>query len=225
MENKKKITKNDIERRMRNAIVLVPRDKDYQGVYFDDKGLRVEITQDFAVISTNFHRHVFNSFTAAGVSRPYLYTRRLIDLANDNDCMVKDEKGNVTRSYVKLMSVLQAKADKSEYNVAWYIDLWLSNIFAPLYGIGESEAEAFLCYERYLHNIAHNYVLLSEKTDDMTNVDFVNKVMENEREFIKDMDVRVIFPKKTDDELRAENAQAVDEHETAKFMEGQADEN
>ena len=131
----KKETKGDMERRMRSALVLVPKDKDYKGVYFDDKGLRLEVTSDFAVITTGFHRHVFSSFTMQGVSRPYLYTKRFIDIALTNDCMVKDEQGNMTRSYGKLMAVLDEKEDKSEFNVAWYIDIWFNNsLFVIIFG-------------------------------------------------------------------------------------------
>ena len=145
MENKK-ITKGDLERRVRNAIVLVPRDKDYNAVHFDDKGLRLEITQDFAVISTGFHRHVFNALTAQGVSRPYLYTKRFIEIALENDCTVKDAKGNVTRSYGKLMAMLKEKEDKNEFQTAWYCDLWFNVIFHSLYAIDETTVSSFLVF-------------------------------------------------------------------------------
>ena len=206
-------TKNDLERRMRNAIVLVSKDKDYKGVYFDDKGLRLEITGDFAVVTTEFHRHVFTSFTSQGVSRPYLYIKRFIEMALANDCMVKDAKGNVTRSYGKLMSILDAKDDKSEFNVAWYIDLWLNNIFHPLFGIGESETESFLVYESYLHNIARNKVIMSEKIDDMTNIGFVNAVTDEERKFVEGINEHIVFKKKTDEEKLKENIEAINEQQ------------
>ena len=206
-------TKNDLERRMRNAIVLVSKDKDYKGVYFDDKGLRLEITGDFAVVTTGFHRHVFTSFTSQGVSRPYLYIKRFIEMALANDCMVKDAKGNVTRSYGKLMSILDAKEDKSEFNVAWYIDLWLNNIFHPLFGIGESETESFLVYESYLHNIARNKVIMSEKIDNMTNIGFVNAVTDEERKFVEGINEHIVFKKKTDDEKLKENIEATNEQQ------------
>lgn len=206
-------TKNDLERRMRNAIVLVSKDKDYKGVYFDDKGLRLEITGDFAVVTTGFHRHVFTSFTSQGVSRPYLYIKRFIEMALANDCMVKDAKGNVTRSYGKLMSILDAKDDKSEFNVAWYIDLWLNNIFHPLFGIGESETESFLVYESYLHNIARNKVIMSEKIDNMTNIGFVNAVTDEERKFVEGINEHIVFKKKTDEEKLKENIEATNEQQ------------
>ena len=212
MSNKQQqSTKSDLERRMRNAIVLVPKDKDYKGVYFDDKGLRLEITSDFAVVTTGFHRHVFTSFTSQGVSRPYLYVKRFIDMALGNDCTVKDTKGNITRSYARLMAVLDAKEDKSEFNVAWYVDLWLNNIFHPLFGIGETETESFLVYESYLHNIARNKVIMSEKIDDMTNIAFVHDVCEEEKKFVEGINQHIVFKKKTDEEKMQENVDAVNE--------------
>ena len=211
-------TKSELERRMRNAIVLVPKDKDYQAIYFDDKGLRLEATSDFAVITTGFHRHIFNSVTSQGVCRPWLYTRRFIEIALTNDCVVKDEKGEVTRSYAKLLAVLEKKEDKSEFNVAWYIDLWLNNIFHPLFTIGETEAESFLVYETFLHNVARNKVIMAEKTDDVTNTDFVKGVCDAEQKMIEGIEERVIFKKKTDDEAMQEEIAALQENENEKNL-------
>lgn len=217
-----KPTKGNLEHKIKSAIVFVEKDKDTKSVYFDDKGLRLTITSDFVVVSTGFHRHVFNNVTSAGVSRPYLYVKRFIDMALENDCVVKDAKGNVTRSYVKLMDILKNKENKSDYNIAWFVDLWLFNIFAPLFTIGESESEAFLVYEDYLHNIARQQSILSEKDKDVTNKAFVDIVMENMKKFTEGMEERVIFKKKTDKELQEENAQALAEHENDKAMEEQA---
>lgn len=213
MENKAKPSKGDMERRMRNAIVLVPKDKDYQGVYFDDKGLRLEVTGDYAIVTTGFHRHVFSNMTMQGVSRPYLYVRRFIEIALANDCTVKDAKGNVTRSYAKLLSILDKKEDKKEFTVAWYTDLWLNNIFHPLFAIGETETESFLVYETFLHNVARNKVIMSEKTEDITNKMFVNAVCDAELKMQEGVEERVIFPKKTDEEKVQEEIAAMQENQ------------
>ena len=207
----KDLSKGQLESRLRNALVFVPKDKDYKGVYFDDKGLRLEVTNDFAVITTGFHRHVFNSITSQGISRPYLYTQRFIEIALANDCMVKDAKGNVTRSYGKLMAVLKENEDQTEFRVAWYFDLWLNTIFHPLYGIGETEAESFLVYESYLHIIARNKIILSEKTEDITNKMFIEQIGKELMEFTKDVDEHVVFPKKTDEERKKEEIDALGE--------------
>ena len=207
----KDLSKGQLESRLRNALVFVPKDKDYKGVYFDDKGLRLEVTNDFAVITTGFHRHVFNSITSQGISRPYLYTQRFIEIALANDCMVKDAKGNVTRSYGKLMAVLKENEDQTEFRVAWYFDLWLNTIFHPLYSIGETEAESFLVYESYLHNLARNKIILSEKTEDITNKMFIEQIGKELIDFTKDVDEHVVFPKKTDEERKKEEIDALGE--------------
>lgn len=219
----KKLTKGEMERRIRNAILIVPKDKDYKGVFFDDKGLKLEVTSDFAIISTGFHRHVFNSFTAQGVSRPYMYVKRFIDIALENDCTRKDEKGNVTRSYAKLFAMLKDKEDKDEYRVSWYVDLWLNNIFHPLYTIGETECESFLVYESFLHTMARNVVIMSEKQEDMTNVQFVARVIDEMNKYMEGLSERVIFKKKTDEEKLKEEVDAVQEQMAEKTMEEQAD--
>lgn len=217
MEQKKE-TRAQIERRLKNALVFVPRDKEYSSVYFSDKGLRLEATSESCVISTAFHTHVFNAYTTSGISRPYLYTKRLIDIANGNNCATKDGY-----SFSALIDVLKNKEDKSEYNLVVYIDWWIFNCFQPLYSIGESEAESFLVYESYLHNIARSSVILSEKTEDITNKQFVEAVIKNMNDFVENIDEHVIFHKKTDDELIKENIEAIQEQEINDSMEEQDD--
>ena len=211
MPQEKQATKGDLERRMRNSLVFITRDKDYKAVYFDDKGVRLEVTADYAIISTSFHRHIFGSLTAQGESRPYLYTRRFIEIALENDCTVKDAQGNTTRSYGKLMAVLKEKEDQTEFRVAWYFDLWLNNVFHPLYSIGETEIESFLVYESYLHNLARDKIILSEKTEDITNKSFIEQIGKELMEFTKDVDEHVVFPKKTDEERKKEEIDALAE--------------
>ena len=207
----KKLTNGQLERRLKNALLHIDKTRDTKSIYFDDKGLRLTATEDFAIIETSFHRHVFNSITSQGISRPYLYTQRFIEIALSNDCLVKDEKGNITRSYNKLMSVLKEKEDKSEFNVCWYTDLWFNVIFHNLYGIGETEIESFLVYESYLHNLARNKIILSEKTEDITNKMFIEQIGKELMEFTKDVDEHVVFQKKTDEERKKEEIDALGE--------------
>lgn len=222
MSNNRNATKGELERRMRNAIVLVPKTKDTISVFFDDKVLKLTATDDFAVIETGFHRHVFNQLTPSGVSRPFLYTKRFIEISLENDCVVKDAQGKTTRSYAKLMETLKAKDDKTEYNLCWFVDLWLNNIFQPLYGIDETESAAFLIYDTYLHNIARSQIILSEKEKDITNIDFVKQEHELVNGYIDGMKEAVIFPKLTDKELQEREISALQENEQEKIIEEQA---
>ena len=118
---------------------------------------------------------------------------------------------------------MKAKEEKEEYNIAVFFDWWLQNCFLPLYSIGESEAEAFLVYESYLHNIARQSVILSEKTEDLTNKQFFEAVIKNMQQFIEGTEERVIFPKKTDEEVLQESISAIQEQEQEQAMEAQID--
>ena len=210
----KKETKGQLERRIKNAIVFVPKDKDTKTIFFSDKGLRLTVTSETAVIATNFHSHVFNSYTTDGLSRPYLYTKRLIEIANENDCETPNGY-----SFGVLLSKLKEKEDKAEYNLATYISWWLFNIFQPLYGIGESEVESLLVYEDYIHNVARTSIFLSEKTEDMTNKQYITEVLNSVREFSNNIEEHVIFPKKTDEEIMQENIDAIKEQEIEDYTE------
>lgn len=226
-QQQKKLSNAQLEKRMQSAIVLVSKDKDTKSVYFDDKGLRITVTSDYAVIGTMFHRHVFNSVTASGASRPYLYTKNFVDIAltHDEDIMVKNEKGGVVRSYARLFDVLSKEENKINYNLAWFYDLWLNNIFQPLYSIGETESEAFLVYEQYLHNVARNHIVLSEKPQGMTNIQFVKETMAMVEKFIDGMKESQIFEPMTDEERVKAEADALNEQQQEKFMEEQANAN
>ena len=210
-QQQKKPTKGDLGKKMRSAVVFVPKDRETISVYFDDKGLRLTATEDFAIIATGTHQHVFRSITVAGVSRPYLYTKRFIEIALANDSTWKDERGQVRRSYSKLFEIIKNKDDKTEYNMCWYVDLWLNNIFSPLYSIDETEIASFLVYEQYLHNVARSQVILSEHTEDMTNLQFVDALIDNEKKYLDGMKEAVIIHKKTDEEKTQEEVAALQE--------------
>ena len=222
MENKK-LSNGQLQKRIKNALVFVPRDKDYKCVFFDDKMIRLEVTEDFCVISTGYHQHVFQAHnynnTDNGYSRPYLYTRRVVECALENDC----KHDNGTYTYEHFLDVLKQKKDKSDYNVALYYSWWLFNIFAPLYQIGENMVETFTTYEAYMHNIARSSILLSEKTEDMTNKQFVNNIMDKEKTFLDGVDEYVLFPKMTDEDLQKKEMEAIQEVETNNVMEAQVD--
>ena len=214
-----KLTNGQLLKRLKNAVVHIDKDKSYQSVYWSDKGLRLETTDEYCVISTGFHRHVFNAFNSAqGISRPYLYTKRVIEIANENIVAVETEDGY---SFAKLLEVLKAKEDKSEYNIVTYYEWFVFNCFQPLYSIGESEVESFLVYEAYLHNIARQSVLLSEKKEDMTNKQFFENVIKNMQDFIEGVDERVIFHKMTDEKMAQANIEALTQNEQEQAMEAQ----
>ena len=66
-------------------------------------------------------------------------------------------------------------------------------------------------------------MLLSEKNEDVTNKCFIEKVISNIKDFTDGIDERILFHKKTDDELIKENIEAIQEQEINDSMEEQDD--
>lgn len=216
MNEQKKTTKAQLEKRIANALIHVDKTKDCQTIFFDDKGLRLTVTEDFAIIETGYHRHLFNNYTSEGISRPFLYTKRIIEIANENDCKV----GN-GYSYQRLMQVLKDKEDKSDYNIATYYDWYLLNIFVGLFSIGENEAQAFMVYLDYMHNIAKNAILFEEHKDGLTNKQFIDKYIDLIRDFTKGIDERQVFVAKSDEDVMRENIEAMQQDENDKILQEQ----
>lgn len=200
----KKPTNKQLEGRIKNALVHIDKDKSYKSVYFVDRGLRIETTDDFAVLSTNYHQHIFSRYSAADMfSRPYGYLSRLVEIAIENDCTTKDGY-----SFAKLMSVLNEKEDKTECNIVTIADWYIININAPLYRLRESEVGLTLTYLEYLFNISTNITIGEEKSKDMTNHQFVKSVLAKIKDGFKNQNEFVMFKKLTDEEIAKQIAEA-----------------
>lgn len=222
MEQKKtKPTNAQLQRRIANAVVHIDKDKSYQSVYWSDKGFRLETTDEYCVISTGFHRHIFNNFTSSGVSRPYLYTKRVIEIANEN---IKDIEVDGGYSFQRLLEVLKAKEDKSEYNIVTYYGWWCSVIFDGLYSISEDEVGSWLVYFKYINIVATNSILLEEHKKDVTNKQFVEQFISRIKEFTDNVDERVLFHALSDEERMKQEIEAIQQDEQEQAMEAQTNE-
>ena len=210
----KKETYKQLLRRLKSAVVLVEKTKETESVFFDDKGLRITVNDEYAVVETGYHSHVFSAYFGGGVSKPWLFMRRLVKIALECEC----------NTYSALLSKLKEKEDKGDYNFVYFVDWWLFNIYHPLYTIGNTDTEFFLVYEEFMHNVAKNSIILEEKESDMTNKDFVNKIVANMREYMSDVTEVVLFKKETDEEITQQNIEALMEQETNNAMEAQINE-
>lgn len=217
MEQKKE-TRATIERKIKNAVVFVPKDKCTASIFFSDKGVRLTVTMDSAVVAFGYSQTIYSNFTAAGISRPYLYTKRIIEIANENLEEIKTDNGY---SFQRLLDVLKSKEDKSEYNIVTYYDWFVFNLFQPQYGIAEDEVSSFLVYEDYIHNIAKNSVLLDVRNEDLTNKKFIDKIVANIKDFTDNLEESVLLHKKTDEEMAKEEMEAVMATEQEQAMEAQ----
>lgn len=211
MENKKE-TNGTLQRKIKNAVVFVEKTKETKSVYFKDRGMHLTVTEDYAVIETNFHRHVFNAVTSSGYSRPYLYTSMIIDTALG--CSDKTQEGY---SYQKMLEELHKRDNQAEYNNAVFFDWYAQSIFDPLYQIGENQADAFFVFESYIHTLSKNMMLIDssdeEGNKDITAREFIEGICEKMREFGKNADEYIVLHKRSAEEKVSEEAAALSEIE------------
>lgn len=209
------MTNAQLEKRLKNAVIHLDKTSSTKSFYFSDKGLRLVVDDDegYALIETGFHTHYFQNVTSEGISRPYLYTKRMIEIATENDCSVE---GGF--SYQRLMQVLKEKEDKNDYNIATYYDWWLFIIFNNLYAIAENEASYWLVFFKYVQALATNTILLEEHKEDLTNKAFIEKFKSLIDDFTKDIDERVVFHKLTDEEYVQGQIDAIAQFENEEII-------
>ena len=126
-------------------------------------------------------------------------------------------------SFALLLATLKEKEDKAEYNIITYFDWWLTNLFSPQFSIGETDIESFLVYEDYIHNIARNTILLDQRNEDMTNQQFIDRLIGHIKEFTADVQESVILHKKTDEQIMSENIAAEQEQTMEAQINGSQD--
>lgn len=217
----KKPTAAQLQRRLQNAVLHIDKDRSYEGVYFSDKGLRLEVVEDYCIIATGFHRHVFDKICLGqgGYSRPYLYTKRVIEIANENLEAIKTDAGY---SFQTLLEVLKAKEDQAEYNICVFFSWWCLLIFNPLYSIAEDDVSSFFVFFKYCCVLAQNHIILDEHKEDVTTKQFVERFKELITEFIDGNEERVLFHALSDEERMKQEMEAIQANANDELMKGQA---
>ncbi len=209
---KKKPTNAELQRRIDKALIHIDKTKDTQSIYFSDKGLRLTTTDEYAIIETNYHRHVFSAFTQNGYSRPWLYTKHVVETAMQTNC---ESDGGY--SYQKMRDALNDGGKVDEYNLVTYYEWYIQTIFDPLYAIGESRMASFMVYESYIHILSKNGILLDEVADgeerDITSRQFIDMVCDKMKEFGDSTSDYIVIKKKNDEEIAKEEIAAMNEQE------------
>lgn len=217
-QQQRKPTNAQLERRLEKAVMHIDRTRDTKEVYFADRGLRVVVTQDEAVIATNFHNHVFLRMTSNGISLPYTYTNSIVDIALSlaDDIRVKDNMG---MSFTRMMDTLEKDVTRTtDHLVCWLWDKWVFNINMPLYDIDSNSGSSFITFFRFLCNTAFTDIILGEKPQGMTTHGFINLFFDKVREFTKDLDDSVVWEAMSDEERMEKEIEAMGEAATEEAM-------
>lgn len=219
-ERKTKPTNKQLQRRIEKSPLHLDLTKSTKSIFFSDKGVRLTIDDDYAIVAFGYSQTVFSNYNISGISRPWLYVKRVIEIADENAKAMKTDTGY---SFALLLATLKEKEDNAEYNIITYFAWWLTNLFSPQFSIGETDIESFLVYEDYIHNIARNAILLDQRNEDMTNQQFIDRLIGHIKEFTADIQESIILHKKTDEQIMSENIAAEQEQTMEAQINGSQD--
>lgn len=214
-ENEKKPTNGQLLQRINKAIVHMDRTKDTKEVFFDDRGMRITVNEDMAMISNGIYQSIFHRYSANGETSQYLCLSSLVALAlkYEEDIKVRDSKGNVKfRSYALLLKVVDEKKDPM--NTWLYImDKWLYNyetgiVLAPRESF--NAATFYNIFEKFAHSIATNKVYMAEHKEEMSVKQYFEAIAEELKKTGEGMPDTVMFVALSDEEKAKQEAEAME---------------
>lgn len=139
MEEKKKTAKQ-LDYAIKNAVLHIPKDSVTKIARFDDMGVTITVTDDFALVSRNFAGNYFTKITGNGFSAPYGYLCALVELflSYENDIKAKHENGDVEYHFAKLKEVAKTNEEKTLLNIS---EKYLYILCEPHFAIGNTQTE------------------------------------------------------------------------------------
>lgn len=217
--NKKKPTLSQLQKKIENAVVFVERDnKSYNSVYFDDRGLSLEVTNDFAVVSRLSFRMIFNAIVPSGYSRIYLVIKKIIEMAQNYGCDIEKDGKNIKSFWTLWENVTNSNKGEIEKtedtSILALFSSWLDVQHCSVFSLSERVQDVFTI--QFMHKaFVLLFGVLSKPYDkDMTNVDIMKEFEKELKAFIKEKHgAFVVLQKETEEKKAQELANAMEQAE------------
>lgn len=158
----KKPTKKQLEKKLKEATVFV--DKAEKSIYLADIGVGIYISKFQTVLSTNFHRHVWENINSVGYSGVFMYLNSFLDivLAKLDDIKDKNTKGELYYSFGNLKA---CALSENERMIVSKVEMFIYSVNDGLYSIGsDSDPIGIMLYLDYLYTMS-KATLISELPD------------------------------------------------------------
>jgi len=171
----KKITKAQLEKRIKNAQLIVDKGSAYKAIYFADRGIGIYICKDYVIVSSNFHQHVWNKVIGTGYNKPCLYLEQMVDIANAHIDEISDKnpKDEVFYSLTKLMSISSLSND--EKLLLTLVERYIYVINDGIYCIGNEPQDITNLMLQYLCWLAKSNIFVGDRDEDILRNEFYNK--------------------------------------------------
>lgn len=182
MENSKKQSKAQLEKKIADAIVMVPKEH-AKTIHLEDRGITFTVTDDYTVISTNYNRSVFTNFTSEGLSVVYYQVNMFIDTLNKYKALgeVKDDKGNVTGFRFDELMSNKDKIEEVDLSFLNRIDQWSMVLTEPMFALNPTHVSSMSLHTMWVSFLSKSNILLESGNDDVEYYDYFTKFLANIR--------------------------------------------
>lgn len=175
----KKPSKSQLEALLNDEVFVVRGKKHAKFACLTDRGISLTVTDDFAIVSTNFHRTIFNVATGSGYSKPYLFVTMFVDIVHKYaEKIAKDKANPYDVSLSELMALEMESEDKAMIEK---VNRWFDILIEPLYAIGETVIENFSLYMGRWSLLARQNAMLNVTGEDLMFSHVFNEYISNMR--------------------------------------------
>lgn len=186
---KKKATRAELEKRIKNAELIIEKGKGYKHISFTDIGVSISVCKDYVTCSTNFHHHVWNRLTSNDISAPYLYFDYFMDvvLSHLDDIKIKLEDKSIVYSFEKLIGL--TSLTKAEHILINIVEKFIYVNNDPLYKIGTDDVDITALMLSFNTLRAKGATFLEDYEGDIMKNDFYNRFVGLLRYYSINMDI------------------------------------
>lgn len=197
----KKATRAQLEKRIDNALLIVDKGKEFKSIYLGDIGIGVYITKDYAIMTSNFHQHIWNKFNRQGYNKPYIYLDQFVNLANEhiNEIGDKNIEDELFYSMRKLIAISTLSESEKILIGMVYRFIYVAN--SGIYAIGNENIENTNLLLQYSCWLSYSNVFFEIKDEDVLRNDIYNKFISEFRYNSLDKDIDKKFENKLKEKI------------------------
>ena len=223
MEQKKKLTNAQLQKRISRAIVHIDRTKDTKEVFFDDRGIRIVISDERAIISQLSFMMTFNEIVSGGYSRNYMVLNRIVEMVDEYDCVVVNEKGEKSVSFWKLYDSVKNSTKEwheADNGIITKFIIWFGVMQSSMFMLSERTDFTFALGTQYAMNSIISGSISKFYEKDMTNKELLSEIAKEFDAYRNGVEEEFVVMKKESEEDRKQAiADAIQQNEQEQAME------
>lgn len=212
---KKKPTNAQLQKRISKAVIHIDRTKDTKEVFFDDRGIRIVISDGRAIISQLSFMMAFDEIVSGGYSRNYMVLNRIAEMVDDYDCIETNEKGEKSVSFWKLYDSVKnstKEGHEADNGIITMFIIWFGVMQSSMFLLSERSDYTFALGTQYAMNgiISGSISKFYEK--DMTNKELLSEIAKEFDNYRKGVEEEfVVMKKETEEDRKQAIANAMQE--------------